>query len=728
MLRVTTVPKSVCSGLQLLATCLFVLFLFTWRAQAAEISLAWDPSPSSNAAGYRIRYVAQGTTMTQDVNGRTTTSTTVSNGINDGTTYCFVAQAFDSTKTQFSVDSNQVCGTPAATAADTTAPSVPGNLAASAASSTQINLSWSASTDNVGVTGYQVERCQGSSCTNFTQIGTATGTTYSNTGLTVSTTYRFRVRATDAAGNLGNYSSIVNGTTPAATDTSRPSTPANLTGTPVSASQVNLAWTASTDNVGVTGYRVERCRGTSCTRFVQIATPTNTTHSDTGLSANTTYRYRVRATDAAGNLSSYSSIVNAKTLAAPVADSSAPTVPGGLIATAASSEKTINLLWTASTDNVGVTGTTYRYRVRATDAAGNLSGYSATASATTANTTSCTSNCTIWASTAVPEILDYADSNAVEVGLKFTSDVPGRITGIRFYKSSANTGTHIGNVWSTDGTKLASATFTNETSSGWQQVNFSTPVQIAANTVYVASYYAPAGGYSINTSGLNASVDNAPLHALSAGASGGNGVHAYGDSSRFPAQTWNASNYWVDVVFTAAADTSCTSNCTIWDSTAVPQTVDDGDWQAVELGVKFKADVTGNITGIRFYKGSANTGTHVGNLWRCNDETCSTPGTLVASATFSGETASGWQQVNFAAPVGIAANTMYVASYHAPVGHYSADPGGLTASVDRPPLHALTSGLSGGNGVYSYGPARTFPQSTWNDANYWVDVVFARTQ
>ncbi len=118
----------------------------------------------------------------------------------------------------------------------------------------------------------------------------------------------------------------------------------------------------------------------------------------------------------------------------------------------------------------------------------------------------------------------------------------------------------------------------------------------------------------------------------------------------------------------------------------------------------------------------------MGNLWRCNDETCSTPGTLVASATFSGETASGWQQVNFAAPVGIAANTMYVASYHAPVGHYSADPGGLTASVDRPPLHALASGLSGGNGVYSYGPARTFPQSTWNDANYWVDVVFARTQ
>ena len=116
----------------------------------------------------------------------------------------------------------------------------------------------------------------------------------------------------------------------------------------------------------------------------------------------------------------------------------------------------------------------------------------------------------------------------------------------------------------------------------------------------------------------------------------------------------------------APAGTACTTNCTIWPSTAVPALVDQGPDSAVELGVKFRSDVSGTITGIRFYKASANTGTHVGNLW-------SGTGQLLASATFSSETASGWQQVNFASPVSITANTVYVASYHANVGHYSQD-------------------------------------------------------
>src|SRR5208337_3903132 len=103
---------------------------------------------------------------------------------------------------------------------------------------------------------------------------------------------------------------------------------------------------------------------------------------------------------------------------------------------------------------------------------------------------------------------------------------------------------------------------------------------------------------------------------------------------------------------------------TIWPSTTVPGTVDDGPDSAVELGVKFRSDVAGSITGIRFYKASANTGTHVGNLW-------TSTGTLLATATFTGETASGWQQVNFATPVSITANTVYVASYHANNGHFS---------------------------------------------------------
>ena len=101
-------------------------------------------------------------------------------------------------------------------------------------------------------------------------------------------------------------------------DTIPPSAPGNLTVTPVSTTQINLSWTASTDNVGVTGYKVERCQGAGCSNFAQIATPTTTTYSDTGLAASTSYFYRVRATDAAGNLSSYSSSMTASTPAPPI--------------------------------------------------------------------------------------------------------------------------------------------------------------------------------------------------------------------------------------------------------------------------------------------------------------------------------------------------------------------------------------------------------------------------
>src|SRR5208282_4820678 len=213
--------------------------------------------------------------------------------------------------------------TPAAT--DTTPPTAPTNLTATAASTTQVNLSWTASTDNVGVTGYKVERCSGAACTNFAQVATPTTTTFNDTGLTASTSYSYRVRANDAAGNASAYSNTASATTPAATDTTPPTAPTNLTATAASTTQINLSWTASTDNVGVTGYKVERCSGAGCTTFVQIATPTTTTFNDTGLTASTSYSYRVRADDAAGNNSAYSNVTSATTLAG--ADTTPPTAP-----------------------------------------------------------------------------------------------------------------------------------------------------------------------------------------------------------------------------------------------------------------------------------------------------------------------------------------------------------------------------------------------------------------
>ena len=157
---------------------------------------------------------------------------------------------------------------------------------------------------------------------------------------------------------------------------------------------------------------------------------------------------------------------------------------------------------------------------------------------------------TIWSNTTAPTVVDGGPDKAVELGVKFKSDVAGTITGIRFYKAAANTGAHVGNLWTSNGTWLATATFTNETASGWQQTLFAAPVAIASNMVYVASYHANNGHYSADGGYfMGNGVDHLPLHAPADEVSGGNGVYAYGSSSVFPNQTYNAANYWVDVVF-----------------------------------------------------------------------------------------------------------------------------------------------------------------------------------
>jgi hypothetical protein len=172
-----------------------------------------------------------------------------------------------------------------------------------------------------------------------------------------------------------------------------------------------------------------------------------------------------------------------------------------------------------------------------------------------------------------------------------------------------------------------------------------------------------------------------------------------------------------DVTWTfATVDTVCP--CSIWNpATAAPAVADTNDASALELGVKFRSEITGFITGLRFYKSAANTGPHVANLW-------SIDGTLLGSAIFTTETPTGWQEVTFPTPVAIAAQTVYVASYHTASGHYSVTRNYFTsAGVDVPPLHAPASATSV-NGVFRYG-ASGFPTSSYVDTNYWVDVVFA---
>ncbi|HYM92153.1 MAG TPA: DUF4082 domain-containing protein, partial [bacterium] len=148
-----------------------------------------------------------------------------------------------------------------------------------------------------------------------------------------------------------------------------------------------------------------------------------------------------------------------------------------------------------------------------------------------------------------PATTDSGDGHSVEIGVKFHSEVAGSVTGIRFYKATTNTGTHIGSLWTASGSLLASATFTSETASGWQQVNFSTPVAITANTTYIAAYLAPKGHYSDTSSGFaSAGVNNPPLSAL-ANSTSANGVYVYSSTSTFPTNTFKATNYWVDVNF-----------------------------------------------------------------------------------------------------------------------------------------------------------------------------------
>lgn len=282
------------------------------------------------------------------------------------------------------------------TTCDLTAPTAPSGLTATAVSPTTIDLSWTAGTDNVGVTSYKVFRDNSPS-----PMATVIGTTFSDTGLAPSTTHSYKVIASDVAGNLSPASNIATATTPA--DTAAPSAPTNLAAVAPNSTTVNLSWTASTDNVGVVSYKVFRDGSTT-----PIATVSETSFSDVGLAVGSTHSYAVTAVDGANNESAGSATV---VITTPGADVTPPSTPTNLTATGAGAS-VIDLSWTASTDNFGVVGykvfrdggateiatvttgtsfsdvglavgSTHSYTVAAFDAANNQSAQSTSASATT---------------------------------------------------------------------------------------------------------------------------------------------------------------------------------------------------------------------------------------------------------------------------------------------------------------------------------------------------------
>jgi hypothetical protein len=150
---------------------------------------------------------------------------------------------------------------------------------------------------------------------------------------------------------------------------------------------------------------------------------------------------------------------------------------------------------------------------------------------------------------AIPTTAEATDAASVVLGLKFGSTVAGKVRGVRFYKTPANVGPHSVGLWTSSGTLLASATATNESASGWQEVLFPAPVSIAANTMYVAAYLAPKGHYASTPQGFATQITNAPLVGVANGTSV-NGLYSYRSTLSFPVSSYLASNFWVDVMFT----------------------------------------------------------------------------------------------------------------------------------------------------------------------------------
>jgi hypothetical protein len=280
--------------------------------------------------------------------------------------------------------------------------------------------------------------------------------------LTFGTAGTQSVTVTDTAAGFGATQSGIN---------VAPAAPINLAAKAASSTQIGLTWTGST---GATGYLIERSTNGS-TGWTQIASTSGTSYQDTGLSAGTTYYYRVRATG--GNLdSAYSNVAGVTTVA-----------PAGTVDT-------------------------------------------------------------LWSNSAVPSE-DYYSSGWYELGVKFTSSVAGEVTGARFYKQTWMGGyTHVGHLWSSTGMPLATATFTNETAYGWQQVSFSNPVSILPNTVYIVSFSTGGGYFGISSTYFaGGGVTSGPLQAPASGASGGNGVYQY--AGTFPDISASGMNFWADVAF-----------------------------------------------------------------------------------------------------------------------------------------------------------------------------------
>ncbi|WP_426225326.1 DUF4082 domain-containing protein [Pseudarthrobacter sp. DSP2-3-2b1] len=179
--------------------------------------------------------------------------------------------------------------------------------------------------------------------------------------------------------------------------------------------------------------------------------------------------------------------------------------------------------------------------------------------------------------TEVPAAADSGDGGAYELGMKITPTVDGFITGVRFYKSTANTGTHVGSLWSAAGQRIANATFTAETASGWQKVLFAQPVAVVAGQTYTVSYTAPRGHYaSKDNQWASFGFTDPPLTV--AGGFGSPPAGVYGSPDAYPTSSFGNGNYYVDAVFDTNDNTPLTASghWPLGGSSSVPQSTTTG--------------------------------------------------------------------------------------------------------------------------------------------------------
>jgi hypothetical protein len=347
-----------------------------------------------------------------------------------------------------------------------------------------------------------------------------------------------------------------------------PGAPGTPTGVSAAAGQgsATVNWTAPSTGGTPTSYKITPYIGGAAQSATTVTAPA-TTKVISGLTAGTAYTFKVTALSSAG-AGPDSAASNAVT----PTGAAAPGVPTSVTAQGDSSSAIVR--WTAPASDGGsaITG----YTVTATDSSSGTSTTTAAAGSTSVRVVSLTNNTAYTfqvkatngvgtganstATTAVipraslfglttPPGIDSGDTESVNLGVKFLADTTGTITGVRFYKASTNTGTHVGTLWSATGSVLGQGTFANESASGWQTLTFATPVAVTAGTTYVASYLAPNGHYSYASSTFSGGqFVNGPLQAID-NATSGNGVFGYGSGTVFPTGSWNATNYWVDVLY-----------------------------------------------------------------------------------------------------------------------------------------------------------------------------------